>query len=290
VLLVSHFDTEDGREETRRLVTNINRNAKVTTSAENIALDEDYGINILTRRFLTDHEFLKRDGVVLVFTKHGEEGELSMAGNSIPKTHAKALTTIAVLNDLLKELAFDLPASITAPNTRPTSDELEFGYTELSKRVDALLNACGNIRELVLAAASARDLRAPKNNEAAGHAFMRPVVQKAVARVLKHIVSQKTLTWEESLDRLSKLDWEIGKAPWLAVYEPESEKMMAGKDFNELLFDLLLCHLAPPSKQAIKKARKEYKDLRNSLYPVSEEDLFVRLVSPDDEPGQDATA
>ena len=98
VLLVSHFDTEDGRTKTRRLFTNINRNAKVTTSAENIALDEDYGINILTRRFLTDHEFLKRDGVVLVFTKHGEEGELSMAGNSIPKTHPKALTTISVLN------------------------------------------------------------------------------------------------------------------------------------------------------------------------------------------------
>jgi DNA sulfur modification protein DndB len=287
VLLVSHFDNEDGRTKTRRLFTNINRNAKVTTSAENIALDEDYGVNILTRRFLTDHEFLKRDGVVIVFTKRGQEGELTMSGNNISKTHSKALTTIAVLNELLRELAFDLPASITAPNTRPTDDDLEFGYNELSKRVDALLKACGNIRERMLAAASARDLRAPKNNEGAGHAFMRPVVQKAVVRVVKHIVGQKVLSWEESMDRLSKLDWEISKTPWVAVYEPTSQKMLAGKNFNELLFELLLCHLAPPSKQAIKKARKEFRDIRNVQYPVSEEELCVRLpLSSEDDPNQ----
>jgi DNA sulfur modification protein DndB len=287
VLLVSHFDTEDGRTKTRRLFTNINRNAKVTTSAENIALDEDYGINILTRRFLTDHDFLKRDGVVLVFTKQGEEGELSLAGNSIPKTHQKALTSIAVLNDLLKELAFDLPASITAPNARPTDDALEVAYGVLSKRMDEFLDACGNIRQQMLDTASARDLRAPKNNEGTGHAFMRPVVQKAVARVVKHIVSQKTLSWEECLDRLSKLDWEIGKAPWVTVYAPDSDKMLTGKEFTELLFDLLLCHLAPPSKQAIKKARKEFKEIRSFQYPVSEEELFARLGSAEDDPSHE---
>jgi DNA sulfur modification protein DndB len=142
----------------------------------------------------------------------------------------------------------------------------------------------------MLAAANARDVRAPKNNEGAGHAFMRPVVQKAVARVVKHIVGQKVLSWEESMDRLSKLDWEISKTPWVAVYEPTSQKMLAGKDFNELLFDLLLCHLAPPSKQAIKKARKEFKDIRNFQYPVSEEDLCVRLLGSEDEPNQPGPA
>lgn len=290
VLLVSHFDTEDGREKTRRLFTNINRNAKITTSAENIALDEDYGINILTRRFLTDHDFLKRDGIVLVFTKHGDEGELSLAGNSISKTNPKALTTISVLNEVLTELAFDLDPSITIANARPTDDVLEVAYTELSKRLDEFLKGCGNIKEKMLAATSARDLRAPKNDEGAGHAFMRPVVQKAVARVVKHVVGQKVLTWAESMDRLSKLDWQISKAPWVTVYATESEKMLAGKDFNELLFDLLLCHIAPPSKQAIIKARKEFKDIRNFTYPVSAEELFVRLSSTDDEAVEEGLA
>src|SRR4051812_48039710 len=35
VLLVSHYNTADGQERTRRLFTNINRNAKNTTTAEN---------------------------------------------------------------------------------------------------------------------------------------------------------------------------------------------------------------------------------------------------------------
>jgi DNA sulfur modification protein DndB len=283
VLLVSHFDTEEGRTKTRRLFTNINRNAKVTSVAENIALDEDYGINILTRRFLTDHAFLKRKGVVLVFMKQGEEGELSLAGSNIAKTNQHALTTIAVLNNLLEELAFDLPPSITAPSARPNDEDLEAAYVVLSKRVDDLLNACGNIRKRLLDAVSARDVRAPKNDEATGHAFMRPVVQKAVARVIKHIESQKLLIWEECMDRLSRLDWEIGKAPWLTVYAPDSEKMISGKDFNELLFDLLLCHIAPPSKQAIKKARKEFKEIRGFQYPVSEEEMFARLGSAEDD-------
>lgn len=289
VLLVSHFDSEEGRAKTRRLFTNINRNAKVTTTAENIALDEDYGINILTRRFLTDHHFLKRDGVVLVFMKQGEEGELSLAGSNISKTNPKALTTIAVLNSLLEELAFDLPPSITTPNARPNDEDLEAAYVALSKRVDELLNACGNIRERLLVAASARDVRAPKNDEATGHAFMRPVVQKAIARAIKHIESQKLLTWEECLDRLSKLDWEIGKAPWLTVYAPDSEKMISGKEFNELLFDLVLCHIAPPSKQAIKKARKEFKEIRGLAYPVSEEEMFARLVNAEDDINNEET-
>lgn len=62
VLIVTHYDTDDGRMRTRRLFSNINRNAKQTGQAENIALDEDDGFAILTRRMLDDHEFLKQEG------------------------------------------------------------------------------------------------------------------------------------------------------------------------------------------------------------------------------------
>lgn len=288
VLIVSHYDTEEGRTKTRRLFTNINRNAKVTTSAENIALDEDYGINIITRRFLTDHEFLKREGLVIVFTKQGEEGELTLAKNSIPPTHPKALTSISVLNELLKDLSFDLTAQITAPDARPNDEDLEVGYVELSKRMDDLLVACGDIRNRMLSTPSARDLRMPKGNEAAGHAFMRPVVQRAVARAVKHIVSQGILTWDETMHRLSGLDWQLGKAPWLAVYSVDSKKMLSGKEFTELLYVLLLCHIAPQSKLAIKKARKEFKDIRSLEYPVSSEKLFERLTNGEGDSAGDA--
>jgi len=282
VLLVSHFDTEDGRTKTRRLFTNINRNAKTTSTAENIALDEDYGINILTRRLLSEHPFLKQTGVVSVIKKHGEEGELTLATGSVPKTDPKAFTTITVLSDLLRELSFGLPKGISEKNVRPTDEELELAYETLSKRINDLLLNCGGLREKLESATSARDVRAPKDKEPEGHPMMRPVVQKAVVRTLRQLIDQQALSWEEALLRISKLDWEIGKAPWLAVYgesiDEATGKMLGGKENSELLCDLIRCHIAPPSKQAIKKARKEFKELRGVPYPITEEQLFEYLV------------
>jgi DNA sulfur modification protein DndB len=40
---------------------------------------------------------------------------------------------------------------------------------------------------------------------------------------------------------------------------------------------LIRCHIAPQSKQAIKKARREYKDIRGQAYPFTEEQLFENL-------------
>src|SRR4051812_40159515 len=97
VLIVTHYDNAEGPMRTRRLFSNINRNAKQTGQAENIALDEDDGFAILTRRLLEEHEFLKQDGRVKVIIHAGEEGELRLAKGNVPKTDARALTTLTVL-------------------------------------------------------------------------------------------------------------------------------------------------------------------------------------------------
>jgi hypothetical protein len=57
--------------------------------------------------------------------------------------------------------------------------------------------------------------------------------------------------------------------------------MISGKDFSDLLLELLHAHLAPASAQAVKRARRSFKTLRNAQYPVSEEKLLER-VSGDD--------
>jgi DNA sulfur modification protein DndB len=277
VLIVSHYETDEGKERTRRLFTNINRNAKVTSAAENIALDEDDGYSVLTRRFLTDHSFLKEDGVVKVFTRVGDEGELTLAGNNIPATDKKALTSIVVLRDLIEQLWF--PSDGPSLGDRPTADKLDAAYDVLTARVDLLLSKCGDVSGRMISAASARDVRAPKGSEDTGHPFMRPVIQRALVRVLRHVVVQGFLTLDEALGRLAELDWRIGEAPWLAVYSPEKHGMIAGKDFSELLQELLLAHIAPPSVQAVKRARRQFKTLRNINYPVSEETLIARVVA-----------
>jgi DNA sulfur modification protein DndB len=277
VLIVSHFDTEEGREPTRRLFTNINRNAKATSAAENIALDEDDGYAILTRRFLTDHDWLKMPGVVKVFTKTNDvTGEVVMAGDSISKADPKSFTTITVLYKILQDLGRDLDAKLDL-KVRPNDEELESAFATLTKRLDDLFDACGEVKTQLEAAASARDIRAPKGREPEGHPMMRPVVQRAVARLAEQVLGQGALTWDELTGRLKTLDWELQKAPWLAVYSPEQGRMLTGGTFNDLLDQLLLAHVAPPTAQYIKDARKSFKDIVGRNYPVSEQDLRANL-------------
>lgn len=279
VLIVTHYNNPEGRRRTRRLFSNINRNAKQTGLAENIALDEDDGYAILTRRLLDDHEFLKEDGRVRVILAVGETGELKLAGTNIPKTDKRAFTTLTVLYDLLQFLGWDLAGAMRSREQRPTDDVLDDSCKILSDRLDSLLDSCGHLRSRLLAAGSARELRAPKENEGDGHPFMRPVVQKAVARAASYIVQQELLDWSEVMARLGKLDWRLKAPPWNAVWSVDGEKMLVGKENTQLLSTLLLVHLAPTSLADIRRARKEYKELRNEQYSVSEEDLVPSIVT-----------
>jgi DNA sulfur modification protein DndB len=278
VLIVTHYDNPEGRIHTRRLFSNINRNAVKTAAAEDIVLDEDDGFAVLTRRFLDDHEFLKVDGRVKVIA-HARWGEcaLKLAGNSINKTDPKAVTTLPVLYDILQYLGWDLPGVVREMKARPSTEVLEESYCILCRRLDDLLTNCGKIRDRLLAAAGAREVRAPRSMEETGHPFMRPVIQKAIARVAGEIVQQGLLRWDEVMSRLSQLEWQLAAPPWIAVFSVEGKKMIPGKENATLLGDLLHVHLAPKNAQVIKRARKTFKDLRGQPYPISEEDLAKRL-------------
>ncbi len=276
-LIVTHYDSPDGRLRTRRLFSNINRNAKQTAAAENIALDEDDGFAILTRRMLEDHGFLRTNGRVRVILSVTEDGGIKLASGSVPKTDKMALTTFTVLYDMLQYLGYDFPGVMRSRSVRPSDDILEESYRSLTYRVDDMLKYCGDIRVRLEAAASARELRAPKNAEEKGHPFMRPVVQKAVARVVFEIMKQERLGWGEIMERLAALEWKMEAAPWEAVFSVDGAKMLTGKENTELLCELLHVHIAPTSMQAIKRARKSFKDVRNKQYPVSEEDLGINL-------------
>jgi DNA sulfur modification protein DndB len=279
VIMVSHFDTEEGKIRTRRLFTNINRNAKATTGAENIVLDEDDGPAIITRRLITEHPFFSADGVIKVFTRQGEEGELTLATGNVSQSEKRAFTTIANLYDMVRSLSFGLDPAMQTRDARPSEEALETAYRTISQRLDELLDATSNITKLLLSGVSAKDIRAPKNNEASGHAFMRPVIQKAVARMAAQIVEQDVLSWTAVMERLSKISWKIGQAPWTAVFNTSNNKMVTAKENVHLLDNLVYAHVAAPSKQFILNARKEYKQVRGAAYPVSEEELSVNLIS-----------
>ncbi len=279
VIMVSHFDTEEGKVRTRRLFTNINRNAKATTGTENIVLDEDDGAAIITRRLLTEHPFFSAAGVIKVFTSQGADGDLRLASGNVPQSEKKAFTTIANLYDMVCSLSFGLDTSMRVRDARPSDEVLESSYTTISARLDDLLNAAAGIRNELLSGVSAKEIRFPKNHETKGHAFMRPVVQKAIARVTAQIAEQGVLSWPDIMTRLAKLPWEVGQAPWTAVFNTANKKMVTAKENVDLLNNLVYAHLAAPSKQFVTNARKEYRQVRGATYPIPEDDLLANMIS-----------
>lgn len=282
VIMVSHFDTPEGKVKTRRLFTNINRNAKATTAAENIVLDEDDGSAIVTRRLISEHPLLSKPGVVKVFTRQGEEGELKLAAGNVPQGDKKAFTTLSNLYDIVHTLTFDLDATMRNRDARPRDSILEDAYNVIASRLDDILHVADGIGEQIAQALSVKEIRSPAGRESEGHALMRPVIQKAVVRVICHIAEQTGLGWGAAVGRLRELNWRIGAAPWIAVFNESNGKMITAKENVELLNQLLLCHLSPSSRQSIIRARKEFKAVRGFNYPASEDELATGIVSSDD--------
>ena len=288
VLIVSHMDTPAGKERTRRLFTNINRTAKVTTKQENIALDEDDGFAIVTRKLIGEHDILSRPGVVRVFTTPpgaSEAGEIKLATAAIPRTDTRAWTSIGILYEMLLCLGWGLDPAMAdttgarrRPATqRPADEVLDQAYEILAGRLDDLLGACGDLRRKLAETADARTLRDPAD-AGRGHPFMRPVVQRYLAETLDWLVDdQRRLSWDSALERLGGLEWELGSPPWLAVYSTELDRMLTGRDNVQLLKNLLEVHLSPASADQIQAVREEYHGLIGADYPVSADALAARL-------------
>lgn len=294
VLMVSHMDTPEGKERTRRLFANINRTAKVTTKQENIALDEDDAFAIVTRKLIGEHDTLSRTGVVRVFTTPpgaGDAGEIKLATAAIPRTDTRAWTNIGTLYEMLLALGWGLDPAMTEVTTgarrrpavrRPADEVVDRAYAILAGRLDGLLDACGDLRRKLVETADARTLRDP-SEAGRGHPFMRPVVQRYLAETLDWLVDdQKRLSWDSALERLGSLDWELGSPPWLAVYSAELNRMLTGRDNIQLLKNLLEVHLSPASAGQIEDARGEYRGLFGSDYPVSADALAARLAAGGD--------
>ena len=68
-----------------------------------------------------------------------------------------------------------------------------------------------------------------------------------------------------------------GKSP-LGI---DAAKSLAKAEATNLLDKLLYIHIAPPSKEEIKRVRKLYKDLKTENYPIGE-DLLSENIKPHD--------
>lgn len=285
VILVSHFNTEEGKERTRRLFSNINKNAKATSSTENIILDEDDACAVINRRLVNEHEKFSQDGVVAIYRKQAENGELSVA-TSVSNSDKRAIISLKQLYEIVKSLRVQSPIEDYDPAIRPSDDILEESYTIISARVEKLFKVCGDVYSLI-DKPDIRIYRKNKLNPEKEHAFLKGIIQRTVAEVISGLVKEGSLTWEECFIKLSQLNWEVGDQLWSCVVQlPTStekengknvSRMLTSRDFVDLLNGMLRVYLAPKSKAEIKRIRTSYYELRARNYSLSEEQLSVNI-------------
>lgn len=276
VLLVDHKTSREGLRETRRLFSNLNRHAQKTTKSEDIALDEDDACAIWARRAVEEHPYFSGNGRTKIFSKPPIPGEpkLSLAGNNIPATDKSAFTTLVVLYGVITDLAWDL-AYASSHSVRPSDAQLENGYTLIADRLQELCDSCGDAGRAVRASGDVSQLRAPRSAAEKGHAFLRPVIQRQVASIVRD-ESLGGEAWKDIMRRLGRLDWSIGAAPWTVVFDRANGRMRPGvnsRELKDLLGQCIRIHLRPDSMAEIRRIRKRYREICHEDYPVALEEL-----------------
>ncbi len=243
-IFVSHDSSStEGRERTRRLFTTVNKKAKRISKSAKIALDEDNGFAILTRR-LIDSLWIFED----------KKNHISYSsGGAILTKDINSITSVVGLYEIIK-LLFPTKGRNKFDNERPKDQELDEHLNICSRFFDRLIEKVPSYKNVFIE--RSKNASYFRNGEY-NHLLFRPIGQKAFAGATELLISRgKTL--EDSVDILLNADMFISKEIWHhIVWNPIDKKMIANKLH---LAETRLLELAGQEARSIK-----YKENLNKL-------------------------
>lgn len=213
IFVAHNASTEAGKERTRRLFTTVNKRAKVVAKAANIALDEDNGFAIVTRRLIDSH-WLFEDA-----RKHILYG----SGGSIPVGDETAITSVVGLFEIVKGLyvgrkSFD--------QERPAETDLDDHLARCTEFFNSLVSKVPELENvLVHGNDKPGDFRTAEKN----HMLFRPAGQKVFARATQLLCS-RGMTVDDAVGVLAKADLWLQNSVWHNIlWEPVTKTMITGK-------------------------------------------------------------
>jgi DNA sulfur modification protein DndB len=214
-IFVAHDPKSDaGKQRTRRLFTTVNKKARTISKAAKIALDEDDGFAIVTRRLIDSH-WLFEDARKYV---------LYSSGGSIPATDATSITSVVGLFEIIKDLYGG--DSSDFEQTRPDEDSLTEHFELCVMFFDELLKQIPEYKTVfVNSKGRPGDYRQPNNN----HLLFRPIGQRAFARAVQLLMSRGD-TVAAAIKKLRDVEKFIQKEEWhYIVWNPIDETMITNK-------------------------------------------------------------
>jgi len=205
--------SEAGKQRTRRLFTTVNKKAKTISKAAKIALDEDDGFAIVTRRLIDSHWLFEDAQKYVLYT----------SGGSIPPSDVASITSVVGLFEIVKDL-YGGPKNFD--QNRPDEESL-------AKH----LQLCTDFfNELLLQIPEYHSVFVNKNGNPGSyrladcnHMLFRPIGQRAFARAVQLLVSRND-TAATAIRKLLVADLFIQEEEWHHImWNPVDGTMITNK-------------------------------------------------------------
>ena len=252
VILVGHQTDQTGRERTRRLFTTLNKTAKRVSQTDIIALDEDNGAAIITRRMIDDFTLFQK-GEVIAFNPTANIGESDI--NSI--------TSVITLYDIVKTLAGCVEGYSKKGfiDNRPDDDLLNSVYKFCCSYWDSLQKIIPEYQEVFLSnKIPASTFRQPDNN----HLLFRPVGQRAFTEATAYLIKNYSLGLDEAIKELSQIDLWLHSLKWHYILWNPIEKAMISRAKNRSIAKSYLLNMIGRDKFLTEKQSQDYQEFMKS--------------------------
>lgn len=226
-IMIGHKDSAKGRARTRRLFTTLNKTARRVNTAEIIALDEDNGGAVVTRRLVEDFRLL-RLGEVVAFG----------AQASIPESDRTSFTSIIALYNIVIDLASAVKG-VDSKKIKSTTD------SDIVNRVEAVVRdffeaLVTSVEECDMVLGRHREISGKFRAKGSNHLLFRPVGQRAFAKATQWLVVNEGIGVHQAVARLSLVPMYLEVAPWTDILWDTRRQIMLTRDANRTLAEAVL--------------------------------------------------
>lgn len=205
--------SEVGKQRTRRLFTTVNKKAKIISKAAKIALDEDDGFAIVTRRLIDSHWLFEDERKHVLYT----------SGGSIPATDISSITSVVGLFEIVKDLYGGAKGFDQSRPSEPALTE----HLELCKVYFNELLA--NIPEFQSVFLSKKGTPGAYRLAECNHMLFRPIGQRAFTRAVQLLVERKNSV-ATAVKKLSAVDLFIQNEEWHHImWNPVAKTMITNR-------------------------------------------------------------
>ena len=255
VILVGHKTDQTGRERTRRLFTTLNKTAKRVSRTDIIALDEDNGAAIVTRRMIDDFT-LFQEGQLIAFNPTA----------NISDSDLDSITSVITLYDVVKTLAVFAEGYSSKKgfiDNRPDDKLLDSVYDFCCSYWNLLQEIIPEYQKVFLSKKSASQFRQPDNN----HLLFRPVGQRAFTEAIAYLIKNFGLGLDESIKELAQADLWLHFPKWHYILWNPIGKTMIPTEKNKVIAKSHLLKMIGRDEFLTPKQAQDYQefmDLRES--------------------------